>query len=472
MKTGSHTLLITVALLSGSFLAPCTFAQSASSQGTEHPAFNCSPAPCVLPPTQASEGGSIVTDPLIVTNPLNAKELLLASFDANCPPPSELGFHLSRDGGSTWKLVDCMPSIITKQRVYWPDFDPLLGYERNGTAYVAGDYDDSKGLDYGFVGLQRSTDGTHWSKPVRALRSPGQTFPFETSMTIDVSPGSPWIDRVYVSGVMWSHQGSQNQVVVSHSSDDGKTWKQVAVDAVQQNPEEDDFTRMAVGKDGTVYIAWQHCRGTGGSGGGLCPTVHEMFSKSVDGGNTWSPPQRIITVKMPHYWLLPNTKNGDRVYNYPVITVDRSNGPHSGNLYIAMYTWTGSYLRVQAIRSTDRGKTWSKPAPLAPKSDTHDQFFPTVSISPTGVVGVSWLDRRNDPANHNYQAFAAISTDGGKTFPNTQLTQAFSDPDINGTYWMGDYTGNTWDGNKFIAAWMDSSNGVDMQEVIGGIRLK
>jgi len=27
-------------------------------------------------------------------------------------------------------------------------------------------------------------------------------------------------------------------------------------------------------------------------------------------------------------------------------------------------------------------------------------------------------------------------------------------------------------GNKFIVAWMDSSNGVDMQEVVGGIRLK
>jgi Neuraminidase (sialidase) len=139
-----------------------------------------------------------------------------------------------------------------------------------------------------------------------------------------------------------------------------------------------------------------------------------------------------------------------------------------------MYTWTGTYLRVQVIRSTDGGTTWSKPVPVAPATDTHDQFFPSLSVSPTGKVGVSWLDRRNDPKNVDYQAFAAISTDGGKTFPNTQLTKAFSDPDTNGTgnNWMGDYTGNTWAGGKFIVAWMDSSNGVDMQEVIGGVRLK
>jgi hypothetical protein len=169
-----------------------------------------------------------------------------------------------------------------------------------------------------------------------------------------------------------------------------------------------------------------------------------------------------------------NSDPGVGVDNYPVIAVDNSGGANSGNLYVAMYTWTGIYLRVQVVRSTDGGQTWSKPVPLAPPSDTHDQFFPSISVSPTGLVGVSWLDRRNDPNNIDYQAFAAISTDGGQTFPNTQLTTAFSNPNVNGgNNWMGDYTGNTWKGdNVFVAAWMDSSNGTDMQEVIGGVRLK
>jgi hypothetical protein len=136
--------------------------------------------------------------------------------------------------------------------------------------------------------------------------------------------------------------------------------------------------------------------------------------------------------------------------------------------------WTGNHMQVQVIRSTDGGNRWSQPLPLASKTDTHDQFFPAISVSPAGLVGVSWLDRRNDPANHNYQAFAAVSGDGGKSFqPNWQLTKEFSNPDNNGSNgWMGDYTGNTRAGGKFMAAWMDSSNGVDMQEVVGGVRLK
>ena len=473
MKTGVRVLLIIVVVLSGLYILS-TFAQADTMLGIEAPGFTCSPAPCVLPHTQASEGGSIVTDPLIATNPLNHKELILGSFDGNCSG-SALGFHLTRDGGSTWNRVLCMSSIITKQRVYRPSFEPSVGYDRKGAVYAAGFYFDSKGLGYGLIAIQKSTDGTHWSNPVVALRHPGQTYPFETHLAVDTNSSSPWPNSLYVSGVMAGLPNSdKDQVLVSHSADGGATWAQVPVGAVQKYPEEDDFTRLAVGKDGTVYIAWQHCRGKQGSGGALCPTVHMMFSKSTDGGNTWSTPQLMATVKMPHDWLLPNTMNGERVYNYPVIAVDNSNGPHSGNLYVAMYTWTGTYLRAQVIRSVDGGKTWSKPVALAPKSDTHDQFFPTVSVSNKGLVGVSWLDRRNDPNNANYQAFAALSDDGGKTFmSNWQLTTAFSNPDTNGDYnWMGDHIGNTWAGNKFIAAWMDSSNGVDMQEVIGGVRLK
>ena len=471
MKARSRVLLTFLALLGGSFLTGGAHGQSARTpRPVNSGRLHCSPAPCVLPPTQASEGGNPVTDTPIASNPLNPKQLLLGSVDGNCPIPSVLGFHLSTDGGSTWKRA-CMPTIVTQNRAFWPADEPSVGYDRKEAAYIVGGYNASDSGE-GFVAFQKSTDGTHWSKPAVALRSPGNTFPFETSFTVDTNVGSHRANSLYVSGVMWTDHGYDNQVLVSHSSDGGATWTQAAVDSVQRYPEEDDFTRTSVGRDGTLYVTWQHCRGKGGSGGALCPTVHMMFSKSTDGGNTWSSPQQIATVKMPHYWLLPNT-NQVRVYNYPVIAVDNSGGAHAGHLYVAMYTWTGTHLQVQVIRSLDGGTSWSKPVPVAPASDTHDQFFPSLSVSPTGKVGVSWLDRRNDPSNIDYQAFAAISTDGGRTFPNTQLTQAFSNPDTNGgNSWMGDYTGNTWAGPDFIAAWMDSSNGVDMQEVVGGIRLK
>jgi hypothetical protein len=459
--------LVVSALL---FLAGNAHGQSVETPGPANSGLTCSPAPCVLPPTRASEGGNAVTDSPIATSPLSLKDVLLGSADFNCEFPS--GFHLSRDGGSTWKRVECMP-VITEGRVYWPGGEPSVGYDRKGNAFIGGGYGDSEGMGYGFFAVQKSADGTHWGTPVVALNSgPGQYSPYYAWMTVDTGVGSPRVNTLYVSGIV-GLSGTEDDVLVSHSTDGGATWKQVVAHQTRNSPGGDTFTRMAVGRDGTVYLAWIYCHGTKGYGGTDCPTVEVMFSKSTDGGNAWSAAQPIGNVGMPHFWQLPNT--GEEVDNFPVIGVDNSQGPYNGNLYVAMYSWTGTYLRVQMIRSTDGGNVWSQPLPLAPESDTHDQFFPSLSVSPTGLVGVSWLDRRNSPPDIDYQAFAAISTDGGQSFQrNWQLTKAFSNPEASGLSgsWMGDYTGSTWVGGNFIAAWMDSSNGVDMQEVVGGVRLK
>ena len=413
-----------------------------------------------------------MADATVVIDPTDHKHILVGSRDFNCTFPSELGFHVSRDGGSTWS-VKCLDSIITHDYVFWPvGPDASVAYDSNGVAYIAGDYADSETGNNGFVGFEKSADGVHWSPPAVALHVPargGISFTGDTWLTIDTNLQSPHLNDVYVSGVVVGGDSQQyDEVVVSHSSDGGNRWHDVVVAGVQVFPALDYYTNMAVGKDGTVYLTWMYCN----TGPNACNDhrAYMLFSKSSDGGSTWSKPRLMTTATLMSTYL-PNTNVS--VTNYPVIGVDNSLGPHTGNLYVAFYNWTGSYVQVDIIRSSDGGATWSKPVPVAPKQ-THDQFFPWLSVSPTGLIGVSWLDRRNDPANIDYQAFAAISTDGGQSFaPNIQLTTAFSDPNNSGyPGWMGNRTGNTWAASNFIAAWMDSSNGVNMQTVVGGIRLK
>jgi hypothetical protein len=442
----------------------------AKAQHSVSPAtLSCSPAPCILPPIQASEGQYIVTDTPIAANPKNPQQLLLGSVDYNCGNSSELGERLSADGGSAWTRVECMPAINVGKRPYNSVDEPSVGYDAKGNAYAAAVYLDlsSRGR-YGLVAVQKSADGAKWDPPTAAVLQPGQSNPIWTHLSVDANLSSPHAGALYVSAVLFLNAGNNdNQVFVSHSNDGGNTWTQVPVDGVNDELV-DQFTRISVGAKGAVYVTWLYCPGLQ-----PCTLGKVMFSQSQDGGNTWSTPARIATVQMPANQSLPHT--GERAYNYPSIVVDNSNGPYAGNIYVVMYNWTGTYMRVIMIRSTDGGKTWSQPIHPVPDKYTHDQFFPAISVNKEGLVGVSWLDRRNDPNDINYQAFAAISYDGGQTFgPNWQLTTAFSNPSNNGTInnWMGDYTGNTWVGDKFIAAWMDSSNGVDMQEVIGGVQLK
>jgi hypothetical protein len=412
-------------------------------------AIACSPAPCVLPPTQASEGGALVNTPPIAANPLNPKQLLVGSNDFNCPGNESSGFHLSADGGSTW-TVTCMPAIITEDYVYDPAGEPLVGYNGNGDAYIVSTYIDNEEGVYGFIAFEKSNDGVNWSKPKVALSFPA-SFADEPGFAIDGNPNSPFLNNLYVSARMIGPPGvqSENQVMVAHSADGGKTWGRSKVEPIQTYPAFEDFTSLTVGRDGAVYLAWQHCPGTGPDASCQNSKGFIVFSKSVDGGVTWSRPALIAEATIAPApcncgaGVLPNTTDDVFVDNYPAIGVDNSDGPNAGNVYVSMYNWTGSYMRVQVVRSTDGGNTWSKPVPVAPAQYTHDQFFPWLSVSSTGLVGVSWLDRRNDPANIDYQAFAAISSDGGMSFgENVQLTTAFSNPNVNGypnNEWMGDY---------------------------------
>jgi len=428
-------------------------------------ALSCSPAPCALSPTQVSFAVYGAADAPIAADPANPGRITVGSDTEACQPQGVLGFYLTADGGSSWNPF-CMAPVISGNQEYVPAFDPILAYDRTGAAYVGGFYlDDSGRTSFGFEGFQKSSDGVNWSTPkpavVRRNYDPSYCW-----MAVDTSLASPYLNSAYVSCVMVGplNYRFENQMVVAHSRDGGASWQQVNVAPSQKSPDEDSYTAMTVARDGTAYVTWEYCPQACGNNKG-----YMAISASTDGGNTWSKPKLVVPVSL--IYPVPNTQIFVR--NTPAIAVDNSNGPHSGNLYVVMYNWTGTFMQVVVARSTDGGSTWSKPVPVAP-GITHDQFLPWISVSPTGLVGVSWLDRRNDPANIDYQAYAAISTDGGQSFqPNVQLTTGFSNPNGMMGSSIGSYTGNTWDGpNYFLDAWMDNSNTEYLQDYVGGIRLK
>src|ERR1700722_2414490 len=101
-----------------------------------------------------------------------------------------------------------------------PRADQRFVYDRKGAAYIAGLYCPSEGRG-SFVAFQKSTNGTHWSKPTVALRAPGAS-PMDTGLTVDTNVGSHWVNSLYVSGIMELAHGN-TQVLVAHSNDGGVT---------------------------------------------------------------------------------------------------------------------------------------------------------------------------------------------------------------------------------------------------------
>jgi Neuraminidase (sialidase) len=324
--------------------------------------------------------------------------------------------------------------------------------------------------------LASSNDaGMTWKKPIIAAGADDSDMD-KSWLEIDTNPNSPRKNALYVS--VTRLYDNDSQIAVSHSGDGGKTWGLVNVSTRQIWPHSvDTNTDMAIGDDGTVYLAWQRCFVASSTGrcGGTTATMY--ISKSTDGGVTWSSERKIHKVDLApdncgFYGCLPNTD--ERVSNIPVLAIDNSATATHGRLYVMDYTWTGKYMLERVSASTDGGSTWGAPVRVTPKSDKHDQFFQWLNVSADGLVGATWLDRSLDPANVNYDAFAAVSTDGGANFgTNYRLSTASSNPfddGFDGSF-MGDYVGNAWDAGKqkLLMSWPDTRNGANAQDDVGGL---
>lgn len=434
------------------------------------PALSCSPLPCVLPNVQASGGTNIANEDPIVVNPKNPSQILTGANDYSCSNTLQ-GFYASSDGGSTWTR-NCLPAISGGSG----DGDPTVGYDLLGNAFAGGIQVGPQGQ---IIAVSISTNnGTTWSTPVVAVKptiSGGITD--KDWLQVDTTAASPHANCLYVSNTQFNSSGSESQISVSHSCDHGQTWKTATIDPVQSSVV-DQFSDLAIGKDGTVYVSWQRCPPTGPTGDCGGTTAKMMISKSTDGGTTWSTPVTMVSANLApdtcgaYYGCLPNTS--ERVSDIPGIAIDNSTGPNAGHLYAIYYTWTGTQMKVYVTHSANGGTTWSAGVAVAPSTATHDQFFPWLNVAANGDVGATWLDRRNDPSNLKYDAYLGGSANGGKSFPlNAKLTGVMSNPDDDGFggSFMGDYTGNAISNTALYASWMDMRNGTFSQDYVGGYKL-
>lgn len=455
----SGSVLVAQALRSGRIRLPYAF-------GLQPGPFvlSCTPTPCVIPNVQASTGGRPVNETPIAVDPSQPNHLLTGGNDYNCS--SLQGFFASSNGGSTWNHT-CMNLISGGSG----DGDPGVAYNTNKVAFISGI--DATGSTSVIAFEKSGNNGTSWSAPATAIIgiSP-YTFCDKPWLQIDDTPTSPRKNAIYISSTEFD-SGSNSIIAVGHSTNGGGSWTNVQVDAAAY-PVVDQFSDLAIGTDGTVYVSWMRCDATGPTGDCGGTTAMMMFSKSTDGGVTWKTP---VTMAMANlapdscgafYGCLPNTN--ERVSDIPSLDIDRSGGTFNTRLYAAFYNFNGNKLQVEVVRSKT-GNIWSTPVKVALAK--HDQFFPWLTTSSNGTVGVTWLDRRLDPSNVNYDAFETTSTTGGLSFvASVRISKVSSNPfnDGFGGGFMGDYTGNIWSGVTLFASWTDTRTGVGQDEV-GGYKL-
>lgn len=222
---------------------------------------------------------------------------------------------------------------------------------------------------------------------------------FFTEPSIAVDPHNP--DHVVAA--------YQDNAHIAYSTDAGKTWTAENVESREYRVSGDvSVTYDHQGHAILCYIAfdklgtfsyWGHHAGRNGI----------YIRRSMDGGKSWEGDDIPVSAQ-PEQAGVP-------FEDKPYIVSDTSQGPYAGNLYIGWTRWTRTNSELLFVRSTDDGKTWSKPieidnAPGLPRDDNGALEGFAGAVGPDGTLYAVWADGRNIVLTESH--------DGGQTFSPTR----------------------------------------------------
>jgi hypothetical protein len=125
------------------------------------------------------------------------------------------------------------------------------------------------------------------------------------------------------------------------------------------------------------------------------------------------------------------------------LAVDQTNGPNSGNVYVAWSRYSGRAANnvVLFSRSTDHGATFSPPVRISP--GLGEESFADLAVGPDGTV---YLTYRNFAHQKSTSDTISVerSTDGGQSFSQPQVIAQFQPFDSN--QFSGNGAGDCGDG--------------------------
>jgi hypothetical protein len=352
----------------------------------------------------------------------------------------------SRDAGQSWTLADGTAPLD-----YKVSGDVSVAYDNQGHAFLC------------YIAFDKLGTENYWAHNatrngifVRRSLDGGQTWDKDASIVIanPTQPGIPFEDKPYIVAdttsskyagnlyIGWTEFSLTKSIMLfSRSADGGKTWsKPIEISTREGLPRDDNGA--VEGFTGAVAA-------DGSLYAVWCDLSGIVLAVSKDGGRSFSRSRTIVKTG-PSYFDPTSVGRGN---GFPQIGLD----PRNGRLFVSWADYTNGDLDIFSATSNDHGKHWSQPVRVNndPLHNGRDQFFQWLAVDPVdGSENIIFCDRRADSGNRSYYMTLARSTDAGQTFQNYAWSTQASDPkDV----FMGDYMGIAAYGGKVYGVWARTS---------------
>jgi len=328
--------------------------------------------------------------------------------------------------------------------------DPCIIVDTNGHFYYFHLSNPPQGNWIDRIVCQKSTDGGQTWNDGSYMGLNGTKAQDKEWAVVD-----PATNYIYVTWTQFDNYGSYNPldssvIRFSRSTDGGLTWSP----AQRINKTAGD----CLDEDNTVEGAVPALGPNGEIYTSWAGPAGLMFTKSLDKGISW-PAENIFVSDIPGGWdcAIPGIF---RANGFPVTCCDRSGGAHQGRIFI---NWSDQRngtddTDIWLVYSDDGGSTWSDRIRVNDDPPGNQQFFNWMDIDQsTGYLYVVFYDRRNY-TDKLTDVYMAVSKDGGNTWDNILISESPFNP-VSSVF-FGDYTNISVHNGMIRPIWarLDNSN--------------
>ncbi len=330
-------------------------------------------------------GAMAQVEPHLAINPTNPSNLICAVIE-NDGYFNTIGCYYTLDSGANWIKINNFSGSGMG--------DPVVAFDPDGVAYVL--YQNISMRSFFF---RRSYDfGESWSseEAVFHIDSAKENLDKPWLAISPIRNNNGYFD-IYLSYTQtYDDNGpdfSKYTVRVIKSVDSGISFNPVPVKSIVAT---DTFfpqgSSIAVGPGGDIALSWAFLEYSDvvpnkESVGHPLKEIGVWHSNDPSTIHKFPTAQIGVAVKEQNKFIYALKEQTMKVDSYPRMTVNNL----TGTFYIS---WAGQNSSADIFLIRGEGQNWTTLAPV--DSSPGDQFFPTISVSPNGVLSVLYYSTAND----------------------------------------------------------------------------